>query len=111
MTGNEKEQEKDQEFWFKPKRHGYGATPTHWKGWVATLAFSVALAVVSLGVLLSLTDENRLAGMLAWAVGLLIAVLVFTHFTKSKTDGPWGWRWNGKLYRDMLKNNEHVDKD
>ena len=25
--------------WFKPKSHGYGASPANWKGWAATFAF------------------------------------------------------------------------
>ena len=27
------------QYWFKPKSHGYGATPANWKGCVASLAF------------------------------------------------------------------------
>ncbi|HEU4381635.1 MAG TPA: hypothetical protein VFR73_23945, partial [Hyphomicrobiaceae bacterium] len=25
------------DYWFKPKSHGYGATPANWKGWAATI--------------------------------------------------------------------------
>jgi len=25
------------EYWFKPKSHGYGASPANWKGWAATV--------------------------------------------------------------------------
>jgi hypothetical protein len=24
------------EYWFKPKRYGYGATPVTWQGWAVT---------------------------------------------------------------------------
>lgn len=90
------------EYWFKPKRHGYGATPTNWKGWLVTLAFSLALPLASLPFLLSLTDETRTVGLLAWAVVVLACVWGFTVFAKSKTEGTWEWRWNGKPYRSMF---------
>jgi len=94
--------ESTSEYWFKPKKHGYGATPSHWKGWVATTAFAVGLPLISLPWLLSLTDDTRLVGIMLWAGAVLWAVWSFTRFAKSKTEGEWLWRWNGKPYRDML---------
>ena len=91
------------EYWFKPKRHGYGAMPTHWKGWLVTSAFAVLLPLVSVPWLLSLTDETRLVGMIAWAVAVLAAVYWFTSFAKRKTDGDWVLRWNGKTYQELLE--------
>lgn len=93
---------KDPEFWFTPKKHGYGATPTHWKGWLATAAFAIALPAVSLPFLLSLTEETRTAGIMLWAGAVLWAVWQFTAFAKRKTDGEWLWRWKGVAYRSML---------
>ena len=26
------------EYWFRPKRYGYGATPVTWQGWALTFA-------------------------------------------------------------------------
>ncbi|MBU1211088.1 MAG: hypothetical protein KJ587_07430 [Alphaproteobacteria bacterium] len=94
-----KEQE---EFWFKPKRHGYGAVPTNWKGVLATSAFAILLPLVSVPWLLSLSQETRLPGFIVWALAMLYAVWNFTKFAKRKTDGEWLWRHNGKPYRDML---------
>ena len=37
MTGRE------QEYWFKPRRFGYGARPIHWKGWASAFAYMVVL--------------------------------------------------------------------
>lgn len=34
--------------WFGPKTFGWGAQPTGWQGWLATLLFLVALIGVSL---------------------------------------------------------------
>lgn len=89
--------------WFKPKRHGYGATPSNWKGWLATFGFAGVIAVVSIAWVQALTDETRLIGMLAWALTLVAAVWFFCRFARKKTDGPWAWRWNGQLYREMFK--------
>jgi hypothetical protein len=33
------------EYWFRPKRDGYGATPVTWQGWGGTLAIVLALAL------------------------------------------------------------------
>lgn len=95
--------ERGGDFWFKPKNHGYGATPTNWKGVVVTAAFAVMLPLVSVPWLLSLTDDTRLVGMAVWALAMLFAVWKFTEFTKRKTDGEWLWRWKGKPYREMLE--------
>ena len=90
------------EFWFKPKRHGYGATPSHWKGWLVTFAFTLALALISLPFMLWLTEETRTVGLIAWALVVAASVWAFTAFAKKKTDGPWLWRWNGKPYSSMF---------
>ena len=36
------------EYWFKPKRYGYGATPVTWQGWAVTLGTVLAMVAVSL---------------------------------------------------------------
>ena len=36
------------EYWFKPKRYGYGATPVTWQGWAVTLGTVRAMVAVSL---------------------------------------------------------------
>jgi hypothetical protein len=90
------------EFWFKPKRHGCGATPSHWKGWLLTIAFSVILPAISLPFLLSLTDETRTVGLIIWCAAVMASVWAFTVVAKAKTDGEWMWRWNGEPYRSML---------
>jgi len=90
------------EYWFKPKRHGYGATPSHWKGWLVTIAFTAVVSGLSLVILLSLTEETRTVGLIAWTLAVAAAVWAFMEFVKKKTDGPWLWRFNGKSYRSIL---------
>ncbi len=98
-----------EEYWFKPKHHGYGATPSHWKGWLVTFLFALALAVGSIMWLQSLGTQKPVLGVVLWAIAVLLAVWLFCRFAKTKTDGPWAWRWNGKLYSEMFKGGSGPD--
>jgi hypothetical protein len=88
------------EYWFKPKTHGYGAYPTHWKGWALTFGFvavMVLLAGAIFGVpLLVYGTPPSLPAVTAFAVLEAALVLGFLLFVRGKTDGAWRWRWGGK---------------
>ncbi len=76
--------------WFRPKRYGYGATPSTWQGWLLTIAFVALLA----GIMTTLESgaagaEARLAALAAAAA----ATVLFIWIAWKKTDGPWRWRW------------------
>lgn len=71
-------------YWFKPRRFGYGATPTTWEGWVVVLAFMAYLLAIS-----SFMTED----VTFYAVAGIIAIFVIS---KKKTDGEWKWSW-GKI--------------
>ena len=79
-------------YWFRPKRYGYGATPSNWKGWLATAVFVILVAVMA-----RLLEPGRgwLDGQAVLIMnGVLIAVIVlFVWISWKKTDGPWRWRW------------------
>ncbi len=74
--------------WFRPKRFGYGATPTNWKGW----AFVGVFILVALAVLQGLIH----AGAPHWLAALVVIALAGATipFMKAKTDGDWRWRWH-----------------
>jgi hypothetical protein len=74
-------------YWFKPKRYGYGATPTTWQGWAMTLGTVFVMVAVSL--YLRLTEQNLWA-LLAFDVLALVTLAVIS---RNKTDGEWRWRW------------------
>jgi hypothetical protein len=75
--------------WFRPKRYGYGATPSNWKGWLATGSFVVFTTVL----VIVLKPHRDFASALA-AYGTLLAItLVFAWIAWKKTDGAWRWRW------------------
>ena len=87
------------EYWFRPKRYGYGAEPINWKGWAATVGYVVlvvAWTAAMIGVP-SITSGEPLSGnILIWGVLLAILTLAFVLMCWVKTDGEWRWRWNKK---------------
>jgi hypothetical protein len=84
------------QYWFRPHTYGYGATPTHWKGWAAVGAYATA----SLALTLPLTQwpvempiGPRMWQLATWAVFEAVLTVWFIRFTRAKTDGQWKWRW------------------
>ena len=84
------------DYWFKPRRYGYGVTPIDWRGWLA-VAILAALDVgltVWLMVLPTLDKTGpSLIQFMAWAGLTAVITLVFVAFSKARTDGEWRWRW------------------
>lgn len=82
--------------WFKPKTHGYGASPANWKGWAATFGFVVIELVLVWVLLLQpiiAKGEPSLGSFLLWAFCSGALTVGFIWLTKAKTDGEWRWRW------------------
>jgi uncharacterized membrane protein HdeD (DUF308 family) len=79
------------QYWFKPKRYGYGATPITWQGWAVTLGIVAAMVAVSLYLRLNERHDWALALLIAFDVLALGALFVIS---RRKTDGEWRWRWN-----------------
>jgi hypothetical protein len=87
------------DYWFKPKTHGYGATPANWKGWAATGGFLVATWVLLWFWLLSPAlagEQLEPARIVATAAVIAVATLGFIWFCKVKTDGAWERRRGSK---------------
>jgi hypothetical protein len=81
------------EYWFKPKRYGYGATPVTRQGWAVTLGTVLAMVAVSLGLRLRAKSLWALLALLlfdAAAISTLVAV------SYRKTEGGWRWRWGDR---------------
>ncbi len=81
------------EYWFKPKRYGYGATPVTWQGWAVTLGTVLAMVAVSLYLRPTGRHYWALAAMLAFDAAVLFTLCVVCL---RKTDGEWRWRWGGR---------------
>ncbi|HEY7998920.1 MAG: hypothetical protein WA743_00455 [Pseudolabrys sp.] len=80
------------QYWFKPKRFGYGATPVTWEGWVVTFA-TAAFVAGSVIVMELLVDKSDLAAWLVWVALIAAATWWFIQFSRRRTDGEWHWRW------------------
>jgi hypothetical protein len=80
-------------YWFRPKRYGYGATPTTWQGWC--VVFGTVLVMVAVSVFLRLTEPHNwaLAALLAFDAAALAVLFVVC---RRKTDGAWRWRWGDR---------------
>jgi hypothetical protein len=81
------------EYWFKPKRYGYGATPVTWKGWAVTLG--TVLAIVGASLYLRLTGKSlwTLAALLLFDAAVVSALVIVSY---RKTEGEWRWRWGDR---------------
>ena len=78
------------EFWFKPKTFGYGATPTTWQGWaLVTLYF----AIIALATAALIGPETPLSVWIAWAAIVIVVTFAASWIMRQKTDGQWRWRW------------------
>ncbi len=86
------------DYWFKPKTHGYGATPINWKGWALTLGLPVVLTLAALPLMILPAVAGELSAMriVLWVVVNVVAVIGFLRLCRAKTDGEWRWRWNEK---------------
>ena len=63
--------------WFRPKRYGWGLTPSSWQGWLLTAAY-VAVVLV-----LALTLAEKQIAIFLTVIAILTAVfLVVAYLTK-----------------------------
>jgi hypothetical protein len=81
------------EYWFKPRRFGYGVTPITWQGWLVTVA-TLIVVVGSAMMVPQFADKTR------WAFIIvpidLLAIVALLIVSRLKTDGEWRWRWGGR---------------
>jgi hypothetical protein len=82
--------------WFKPKTHGYGATPTTWQGWAVTIAYALLMITLCLWIMITPGVLAITGIVLAWLLTVGCCTAAFYLFVKSKTDGDWKWRWGEK---------------
>ena len=77
-------------YWFKPKRFGYGATPSTWEGRAVTGAYSLVVSACAVAIVTH--RDSRLALVTSLSV---IAVATVALGVK-KTDGRRGWSAGAK---------------
>lgn len=80
---------RDEEYWWTPKRYGFGTGwPITWQAWVSTLAY-VGLVIGAAQVVLPLSAP-------AFAAIMVSVTAAFVLISARKTRGGWRWRW-GKV--------------
>ncbi len=79
-------------YWFRPKRYGYGATPTTWQGWAATIAVAVIVAG-SIAAMSLWVERSDFVAWMVWAVFIAAMTFWFVQLSRRRTDGEWRWRW------------------
>ena len=80
-------------YWFKPKRIGYGATPSSWEGWALIAAYSLLLWA---GTAVVVTHRDSTAIVLTAISALVIVTIALFATVSKKTDGRWGWNAEAK---------------
>jgi hypothetical protein len=83
-------------YWFKPKSHGYGASPNTWEGWVATAAATLAPGLLAWLLLGGRWSSSSALPLVIWLVVTAAIFIGFYKLARSKTDGEWRWRWKGE---------------
>jgi hypothetical protein len=78
------------EYWFVPKRYGYGATPVTWEGWVVVAIFVAIVAAFAL--IYRRRKAANLSNRTPW-LALAASIAVFVWVCAMKTNGTWAWRW------------------
>jgi hypothetical protein len=84
------------QYWFMPKTHGYGATPSDWRGWAAIGAYFAAVLALTLPLMAWPADMPigpKIWQIATWAIFVAALTFWFVRFTRVKTDGQWKWRW------------------
>jgi glycerol uptake facilitator-like aquaporin len=76
------------QFWFKPRTFGYGATPSTWEGWAAVAVYVVVLV----GCIVGITVRSESFALDAASIAtIVVATVVMIAVSVQKTDGAWGW--------------------
>ncbi len=86
------------QFWFKPKKYGWGTYPTVWQGWTATLVL-VLLIMVSfyINIIQGRVISADLKDWLRYGLDVIILTTLFLVVFKDKVEGGLRWRWGKEL--------------
>jgi hypothetical protein len=82
--------QKNTGYWFKPRRYGYGASPSTWQGWATIVAFPLVCAAVALAVFAMLP---AVLAIILFVLFMVVATFGFIAFVRNRTEGEWRWKW------------------
>ena len=78
------------EFWFRPKTFGYGATPTTWEGWAVIAVYGLVI----LGCVAAMYLRKQSLPTIASSIAIMVvATVMMVVVSVQKTDGAWRWSW------------------
>ncbi len=85
------------QYWFKPKKYGYGGYPVTWQGWVATFCLCFLIFVV-IYVDLPIGAERPpdLKELARYFLDFNLIIILFLGIIKDKVEGGLKWRWGNK---------------
>jgi len=83
----------DNEFWFKPKTFGLGATPTTWEGWTLVAAH---MAIILVCIAAMYLRRGSFSVFVSSIATIVVATAVMIVISVQKTDGAWGWNAGSK---------------
>lgn len=72
------------QYWFKPKKYGYGATPSTWEGWSLIFLYIAFISYISFIYILNI---------ILYIFLFMISTLALVLISICKTRGEWCWRW------------------
>jgi hypothetical protein len=75
-----------QDYWFRPRRYGYGATPTTWQGWLTIIAFPAVCGALALALFALLPP---VLAFILFVIFMAAAIFGFIAFVRNRTDGEW----------------------
>lgn len=82
------------QYWFKPKRYGYGAAPSSWQGWALTVGYVVILTAMS--AWLTERAVHGESGIVTFMILTAVLTVIFVGIAWRTTEGGWRWRWGDK---------------
>lgn len=82
-------------YWFKPKKYGYGFTPTTQEGWFVTF---LLLGIILLWVYWSqiFSADVQISDIIIFVIGASIISWLSTLIFRKKISGDLKWRWGSK---------------
>ncbi len=81
---------KDNHYWFRAKRYGYGWYPARWQAWLI-----LSLYVVILGILVSIFETNIEKYTIFYSISVFTITTILVYISYKKGE-PARWRWGDK---------------
>ncbi|MBF0511744.1 MAG: hypothetical protein HQL13_05370 [Candidatus Omnitrophica bacterium] len=83
------------QYWFKPKKYGWGVFPVSWQGALALLI--LVLLILTSAYLNGLFENSQITkAYLRFGLDVIIMSSLFCLMVSDKTEGGVKWRWGNE---------------